>query len=170
MGYADQPTRRRSSLYSLQARRRQQAAAGPRRSPIRRSRPTARRSPSRSSSGVKFSPPVNREVTSKDVKYAIERGFFNTVNNGYAGAYFGDLEGAEGRRRSRARRSRASRRPTISTIVFKLKPRRSAARRRARGRARACRSRRRCRRSTRRSSTRRTRRPTAPTRSPPVRT
>ncbi len=46
-------------------------------------------------SGVKFSPPVNREVTSKDVKYAIERGFFKTVNNGYAGAYFGDLVGAE---------------------------------------------------------------------------
>ena len=45
--------------------------------------------------GVKFSPPVNREVTSKDVKYAIERGFFNTVNNGYAGAYFGDLQGAK---------------------------------------------------------------------------
>ena len=36
--------------------------------------------------GVKFSPPVNRAITSKDVKYAIERGFFNTVNNGYAGA------------------------------------------------------------------------------------
>ena len=45
--------------------------------------------------GVKFSPPVNRAVTSKDVKYAIERGFYNTVNNGYAGAYFGDLEGAK---------------------------------------------------------------------------
>ncbi len=45
--------------------------------------------------GIKFSPPVNREVTSKDVKYAIERGFFNSVNNGYAGAYFGDLEGAK---------------------------------------------------------------------------
>jgi peptide/nickel transport system substrate-binding protein len=44
---------------------------------------------------VKFSPPVNRAVTSKDVKYAIERGFFNTVNNGYAGAYFGDLDGAK---------------------------------------------------------------------------
>jgi peptide/nickel transport system substrate-binding protein len=44
---------------------------------------------------VKFSPPVNRVVTSKDVKYAIERGFFNTVNNGYAGAYFGNLEGAK---------------------------------------------------------------------------
>ncbi len=46
-------------------------------------------------SGIKFSPPVDREVTSADVKYAIERGFFNTVNNGYAGAYFGDLKGAE---------------------------------------------------------------------------
>jgi peptide/nickel transport system substrate-binding protein len=46
-------------------------------------------------SGVKFSPPVDREVTSKDVKYAIERGFFDTVNNGYAGAYFGDLEGSK---------------------------------------------------------------------------
>jgi peptide/nickel transport system substrate-binding protein len=45
--------------------------------------------------GIKFSPPVNREVTSKDVKYAIERGFFNSVNNGYAGAYFGDLRGAK---------------------------------------------------------------------------
>jgi peptide/nickel transport system substrate-binding protein len=45
--------------------------------------------------GVKFSPPVNRAITSKDVKYAIERGFFNTVNNGYAGAYFGDIEGAK---------------------------------------------------------------------------
>ncbi len=45
--------------------------------------------------GVKFSPPVNREVTAKDVKYAIERGFFNTVNNGYMGAYFGSLEGAK---------------------------------------------------------------------------
>jgi peptide/nickel transport system substrate-binding protein len=45
--------------------------------------------------GIKFGPPVNRVVTSKDVKYAIERGFFNSVNNGYAGAYYGDLEGAK---------------------------------------------------------------------------
>ena len=45
--------------------------------------------------GVKFSPPVDREVTSKDVKYAIERGFYNTVQNGYAGAYFGDIVGAK---------------------------------------------------------------------------
>ena len=45
--------------------------------------------------GVKFSPPVNREVTSADVKYGIERAFFKTVNNGYAGVYFGDIEGAK---------------------------------------------------------------------------
>jgi peptide/nickel transport system substrate-binding protein len=46
-------------------------------------------------SGVKFSPPVNREVTSADVKYGIERAFYKTVNNGYAGTYFGDIEGAK---------------------------------------------------------------------------
>jgi peptide/nickel transport system substrate-binding protein len=45
--------------------------------------------------GVEFSPPVDREVTSADVKYAIERGFFSSVANGYADAYFGQLRGAE---------------------------------------------------------------------------
>jgi peptide/nickel transport system substrate-binding protein len=45
--------------------------------------------------GVKFSPPVNREATSKDVKYAIERMFFNSVNNGYAPIYFDDISGAK---------------------------------------------------------------------------
>jgi peptide/nickel transport system substrate-binding protein len=45
--------------------------------------------------GVKFSPPVDRVATSKDIKYAIERGFFNSVNNGYAGPYFGAIKGAK---------------------------------------------------------------------------
>jgi peptide/nickel transport system substrate-binding protein len=45
--------------------------------------------------GVEFSPPVDREVTSADVKYGIERGFFSSINNGYAGPYFGTLRGAE---------------------------------------------------------------------------
>jgi peptide/nickel transport system substrate-binding protein len=45
-------------------------------------------------SGVKFSPPVNREVTSADVKYAIERGFAGNVGNGYATSYFAVLKGA----------------------------------------------------------------------------
>src|SRR3954447_18254028 len=44
-------------------------------------------------SGVKFSPPVNRVVTSKDVKYAIERGFWNNVASGFISTYFSDLEG-----------------------------------------------------------------------------
>ena len=69
--------------------------------------------------GVKFSAPVNREVTSKDVKYAIERGFFNTVNNGYAGAYFGALEGAKVAP-SRAREIPGIETPDDQTIVFKL--------------------------------------------------
>ena len=45
-------------------------------------------------SGVKFSPPVNREVTSKDVKYAFERAFTSNVPSGYATSYFGDIKGA----------------------------------------------------------------------------
>ncbi len=43
--------------------------------------------------GVKFSPPVNREVKSADVKYAIERSLLPGVPNGYTAAYLGDLEG-----------------------------------------------------------------------------
>ena len=44
--------------------------------------------------GVKFSKPVDRVVTSKDVKYAMERGFFSTVANGYS-FYFEDIVGAK---------------------------------------------------------------------------
>jgi peptide/nickel transport system substrate-binding protein len=45
-------------------------------------------------SGVRFSPPVNREVTSADVAYAIERGANPNVANPYFSSYFGALEGA----------------------------------------------------------------------------
>jgi len=45
--------------------------------------------------GVKYSPPYDKEVTSADVKYAIERGFFSSVANGFTASYFADLEGAE---------------------------------------------------------------------------
>jgi peptide/nickel transport system substrate-binding protein len=44
--------------------------------------------------GVRFSPPVNREVTSKDVKYAFERAFTKNVPSGYAMSYFADIKGA----------------------------------------------------------------------------
>src|SRR5918995_1078925 len=45
-------------------------------------------------SGVKYSPPVDREVTSKDVKYAFERAFTKNVPSGYATSYFGDIKGS----------------------------------------------------------------------------
>jgi peptide/nickel transport system substrate-binding protein len=44
--------------------------------------------------GVMFSDPVDREVTSADVKYAIERAFTSNVSNGYVRTYFSDLVGA----------------------------------------------------------------------------
>jgi peptide/nickel transport system substrate-binding protein len=43
--------------------------------------------------GVHFSPPVNREVTSADVAYAIERGANPNVANPYIYSYFGSIEG-----------------------------------------------------------------------------
>jgi peptide/nickel transport system substrate-binding protein len=45
--------------------------------------------------GVKFSPPVNREVTTADVKYAMERDFLPQVGNGYANSYWPDIIGAK---------------------------------------------------------------------------
>jgi peptide/nickel transport system substrate-binding protein len=71
--------------------------------------------------GIKFAPPVNRAVTSKDVKYAIERGFSAHVPSAYAQLYFGMIEGAP-------KKPDPHGVPTISgiqtpddqTIVFKL--------------------------------------------------
>ncbi len=45
--------------------------------------------------GVRFSPPVNREVTSADVAYAIERGANPNVANPYIYTYFGAIAGME---------------------------------------------------------------------------
>ena len=44
--------------------------------------------------GIHFSPPVNREVTSEDVAYAIERGANPNVVNPYFQSYFKAIEGA----------------------------------------------------------------------------
>lgn len=70
-------------------------------------------------SGIKFSPPVNREVTSKDVKYAIERGFFSNVPNGYNGAYMGDIVGVKSSAKPGTKVSGITT-PDDQTIVFKL--------------------------------------------------
>ncbi len=43
--------------------------------------------------GIKFAPPVNREIQAKDVKYAFERAFTKNVPNQYT-TYFNFIEGA----------------------------------------------------------------------------
>jgi peptide/nickel transport system substrate-binding protein len=43
--------------------------------------------------GVKYAPPVNRAVKADDLEYAFERAFTINVPNGYATAYFAELEG-----------------------------------------------------------------------------
>jgi peptide/nickel transport system substrate-binding protein len=68
-------------------------------------------------SGVKFGPPVNREVTSRDVKYAIERGFNPNVANPYASTYYGDLVGAD---RATGGPIAGLQTPDDHTLVFKL--------------------------------------------------
>jgi peptide/nickel transport system substrate-binding protein len=71
--------------------------------------------------GVKFSPPVNREVTSADVKYAIERGFATSVSNGYAATYFGDIVGAPAKDTKAVPNISGIQTPNKYTLVFKLK-------------------------------------------------
>jgi len=70
--------------------------------------------------GVRFAPPVNREVTSADVKYAIERGFSQSVPNGYTGAYFSKLEGAPASAPATPQPISGIQTPDKYTIVFKL--------------------------------------------------
>jgi peptide/nickel transport system substrate-binding protein len=45
--------------------------------------------------GIHFSPPVNREVTSEDVAYAIERGANPNVANPYFQSYYATIEGGK---------------------------------------------------------------------------
>ena len=63
--------------------------------------------------GMKFSPPVNREVTSEDVKYAIERGFLDDGRTGRTSApTCATSRASRSTRTARRRRSPASRRRT----------------------------------------------------------
>jgi peptide/nickel transport system substrate-binding protein len=65
---------------------------------------------------VKFSPPLNRAVTSADVKYAIERDFNPNVPNGYATSYY-PIVGAD---KSKGGPISGVTTPDKTTIVFKL--------------------------------------------------
>ncbi len=75
------------------AGRRRGANAGPRRGPADDLRRRSRASSTRSSPGIKFSPPVNREVECDDFKYSIERALLPGVANGYVGSYLNDVSG-----------------------------------------------------------------------------
>jgi peptide/nickel transport system substrate-binding protein len=76
--------------------------------------------------GVKFAPPVNREVTSKDVKYALERGFLKTVNGPYVGAYMSDIDGVKEYQDGKADEISGITTPDDQTIVFKMSRPRAA--------------------------------------------
>jgi peptide/nickel transport system substrate-binding protein len=71
-------------------------------------------------SGVKFSPPVNREVTSKDVRYGLERGFLKTVNGAYVGAYMGDVVGLKAYQAGKSKNISGLQTPDPHTLVIKL--------------------------------------------------
>ncbi|MEA2435928.1 MAG: peptide/nickel transport system substrate-binding protein [Thermoleophilaceae bacterium] len=70
--------------------------------------------------GVKFTPPVNREATSADVKYAMERDFLPQVGNGYAGAYWGDIQGVKPYMAGKAKEISGIQTPDKYTLVLKL--------------------------------------------------
>lgn len=72
--------------------------------------------------GIKYSPPVNREVTTKDIKYAFERAFSKNVPSGYAGTYFNSIEGTPEEPNSAGIKPISGiETPDDQTIVFKLK-------------------------------------------------
>jgi peptide/nickel transport system substrate-binding protein len=70
-------------------------------------------------SGVKFSPPVNRAVTSKDIKYAFERFFSANVGGQYA-TYFSSISGAPKTPTKGVKPISGISTPDDQTIVFKL--------------------------------------------------
>ena len=70
--------------------------------------------------GIRFSPPVNREITSKDIKYGFERAFSSHVPSPYASVYFADLIGAPSKP-GPIKDIPGIETPDDSTIVFKLK-------------------------------------------------
>ena len=70
--------------------------------------------------GVKFSPPVDREVTSDDVAYAIQRGFTEQVAGQYVGAFMGDITGVKAFQAGEADNIAGITTPDDQTIVLKL--------------------------------------------------
>ena len=70
--------------------------------------------------GVRFSPPVNREVRSEDVRYAIERGFRPQVASSAAAQFFGDLKGVAAFKAGRTSHVAGIQTPDRRTIVLRF--------------------------------------------------
>src|SRR4051812_24338579 len=70
--------------------------------------------------GIRYAPPVNREVTAADVKYAVERFFSTNVGGQYPG-YFSIIKGAPSRPTRGVRSISGIATPDPRTIVFTLK-------------------------------------------------
>jgi peptide/nickel transport system substrate-binding protein len=70
--------------------------------------------------GIKYSPPVNREVTSEDIKYAFERAFSANAPSGYASSYFADIVGAPDEPTEGVKPIEGIETPDPQTLVIKL--------------------------------------------------
>jgi peptide/nickel transport system substrate-binding protein len=70
--------------------------------------------------GIKYAPPVNREITSKDIKYGFERAFSSRVPSPYATAYFSDIIGAPTKATSEIKDIPGIETADDHTIVFRL--------------------------------------------------
>jgi peptide/nickel transport system substrate-binding protein len=72
--------------------------------------------------GIKYAPPVNREVTTADIKYAIERAFTKQVPSGYAGTYFSSIVGTPAKSNTGNYKPISGlQTPDKTTLVIKLK-------------------------------------------------
>jgi peptide/nickel transport system substrate-binding protein len=70
--------------------------------------------------GIRYAPPVNREVTSADVKYAFERFFSHNVGGQYPG-YFDIIKGAPSRPTKGVKAISGIATPDPHTLVFHLR-------------------------------------------------
>jgi peptide/nickel transport system substrate-binding protein len=69
--------------------------------------------------GIKFGPPLNREITSKDVEFAMQRIGTKSVNAQY-GFYYDVIEGMTAFQQGKAKSISGISTPDAKTIVFKL--------------------------------------------------
>jgi peptide/nickel transport system substrate-binding protein len=70
--------------------------------------------------GIKFAPPVSREVKAADFKYALERCFLPQVGNGYSNLYFSDIVGSNEFKDGKAKEVSGITTPDDYTLVLKF--------------------------------------------------